>query len=142
MNINLMKASPEELKAYGRDELGISLSLTMKPETMRQRIIDACNEQGKPVPISKEDDGPKDAGDGYTKIVIQKQDKPGGSDPVFVGYQGRGYTIPRGVPVDVPNPVVHILENAIQDIHTQDPETGEMVTQKVPSYPFQVLSAA
>lgn len=45
-------------------------------------------------------------------ITIHTSDAEGGQDAVNIGLNGYMYQVPRGIPVDVPAEVVHILENA------------------------------
>ncbi len=35
--------------------------------------------------------------------------------------------------------IVEVLNHAIQDIVTQDPDSGEIYHEDVPSYPFQIV---
>lgn len=57
--------------------------------------------------------------------------------PVFVGYQGVGWSIQRGKPARVPVPVVHILQNAIKSHYDCD-EEGNITESLVPLYPFTI----
>lgn len=61
--------------------------------------------------------------------------------PVPVGVNGRAYLIERGVEVDVPESVVHVLNLAVEQSPVLD---GERVTgfRSVPRYPVQVLGEA
>lgn len=151
--INISNPNIEELKvqlkSFARDGLGISLTSNMLPETMIQKIRDECIEKGVQEPFFEQTVvsglDPTDAADlpkpGYTRIVIAKQDnKNGGAEPAFVGFQGVGYTIPRGIECDVPRGVVNILGNAIQDIITQDEETHDLHSESMQTYPFEIRS--
>ena len=55
--------------------------------------------------------------------------------PVFVGVQGVGWKINRGVMARVPMPVVHALQNAIKSHFNCDLE-GNITESLVPLYPF------
>lgn len=67
------------------------------------------------------------------KIMIPKT-KDETSD-VFVGVNGVGFLIKRGVAVDVPDFVVDALNNAVES--KLDPDTGTY--SDVPSYPVSIL---
>ena len=45
-------------------------------------------------------------------ITIHTSDAEGGHDAVPIGLNGYMYQVPRGMPVEVPEELVHILENA------------------------------
>lgn len=45
-------------------------------------------------------------------ITIHISDAEGGQDAVFIGLNGYSYQVPRGVPVEVPEELAKILENA------------------------------
>ena len=57
--------------------------------------------------------------------------------PVFVGVQGVGWALKRGVKLRVPEPVVHVLSNAIKTHYNCDLE-GNIESTEVPAYPFTV----
>lgn len=137
-DFNLATADKHQLKYYG-GTIGLNLSLAMSEETMRDRIQDHCNANGIEAPVSEVGTSAKDKKQPRVKINIAKQDKPGGGDPVFVGVQGVGYTIPRGINVDVPAPVVEVLKNAKQDRIFQD-EDGNIHSEEVLTYPFQTVA--
>lgn len=46
------------------------------------------------------------------ELTIHPGEGENGRDPVYVGLNGTGYQIPRGIPVSVPVELVEILENA------------------------------
>jgi len=143
--IDLDNASREEMKQYGMDELGISLSMAMREDTMRQKVRDEMTRQG-----IKEGTPPVKLGGAHgihgdkskwVTINIQRTEDKRGNEPVFVGFQGKGYTIPRGVDVAVPPAIEHILNNAIKTLYSQDVETlGELIARDVPSYPYQIVA--
>jgi hypothetical protein len=148
--INIANPNTEELKvqlkAFARDNLGITLQANMLPENMIQKIRDTCGEKGVNEPFFEQTAVPgieqTDAADlpkaGTVRIVIAKTDKKDGAEPAFVGFQGIGYTIPRAVECDVPRGVVGILGDAKQDIITQDEDTNELLSETVQTYPFEI----
>jgi len=137
---NLATADKHQLKFYAKNELSLNLSMAMTETTMRERIQKHCVENDMDAPVARVD-GKQGKKDGkYITINVAKQDKKGGAEPAFVGIQGVGYTIPRGINVDVPASVVEVLKNAKQDIVTQDSETGEIHKEEILTYPFQIVS--
>jgi len=137
---NLATADKHQLKFYAKSELGLNLTLAMTETTMRERIQKHCVENDMDAPVARVD-GKQGKSDGkYITINVAKQDKKGGAEPAFVGVQGVGYTIPRGINVAVPAAVVEVLKNAMQEIVTQDPETGEIDREEILTYPFQIVS--
>jgi len=70
-------------------------------------------------------------------VTINAAEGDGGNDPVFVGHNGFGYQIPRGVPVDLPVEVLQILKDAKTTIsHVGD--GGKLVERTVQRYTWQV----
>lgn len=49
---------------------------------------------------------------------------------LYVGLNGRGYLIRTGEPVDVPKPIVEILDNAVMSTPVIDPSTRQVVGYK------------
>jgi len=142
-DFNLATADKPALKVWAINNINLNLSLAMNEDTMRQRILDKCSELNIDPPVSKihaKGGAAKNKKSKYITINVAKQVGPGGSEPAFVGVQGVGYTIPRGINVDVPESVVEALNNAVQDIVTQDPDTAEILHEDVLTYPFQVIS--
>lgn len=137
---NLATADKHQMKFWAKNTLGLSLTLSMTDSTMRERIQDFCMKNDIAQPVAKIDGtrGKKHAK--YVTINVAKTDRKGGAEPAFVGVQGVGYTIPRGIDVAVPASVVEVLKNAVQDIVTQDPEDDQIYHEDVMAYPFQVVS--
>lgn len=152
--INIANPNIEELKvqlkSFARDNLGVTIPSNMLPENMIQKIRDACGEKGVQEPFFEQTtvsgveqtDTSNLPKAGYVRIIIAKQDnKNGGTEPAFIGFQGTGYTVPRGIECDVPRGVVNILGNAKQDIITQDEDTNELLSETIQTYPFEVRSS-
>ncbi len=142
MSINLVTASKAELKAYAKNDLDLSLPLTMNEDTMRDRIIARCKDLNIEVPQVKVAAKSGHKADKYVTINIAKTDRHDGSENAFVGVNSVGYSIPRGINVDVPDFVVEALKNAVQDIVTQDPESGELYSEPVLTYPYMIVAHA
>lgn len=139
---DIEKATPEELIDYARDELGIVLTRNMKSGTMRQRIADACKEQGKSLPIP-ERVAPEIGKTGMVTINIQRTAEKGGGAPVFVGFQGRSFMIPRGKNIPVPAAIEEILHNAVKTVHEMpdaDSPDSELQSRDVPAHPYQIIA--
>ena len=139
---NLATADKHELKFYGNNALGLNLTNNMNEETMRKKILEHCEAEGLDAPKSEVNAPAGAKKQPWVTINIAKQDKKGGAEPAFVGLQGVGYTIPRGVDIDVPPGVVGILQNAKQEIVTQDPDSGEIEKEEIYTYPFQIIRKA
>lgn len=137
---NLATADKHQLKFYAKNELDLNLSLSMTETTMREKIQKHCAENDIKAPVAQVDGARGKKHGKYITVNIAKQDKKGGAEPAFVGVQGVGYTIPRGIDVAVPAAVVEVLKNAMQEIVTQDPETGEIDKEEILTYPFQIVS--
>lgn len=147
-DFNLATADQPTLKAYAFNTYGLKLPVNMLADNMRLRIIKHCKENNLESPISeietKHDVAAKKRGDkvDYFIVNISKSDKPGGTEPVFVGVQGVGYTIPRGIEIKVSGAIVEVLRNAITDNVTQDAdEEAEIHHDEVPTYPFSYRPA-
>lgn len=146
---NLNTATKEEMKQYARDELGIALPLTMNEATMRQKIRDRMAELGvsdahapnsETVCTAKGDSTKAGKRKNYVTIIVAKSQEKGGGQPVFVGVNAKGYTIPRGIPVAVPNFVEYALRQAIQTVYDWDEETLKLTAREVPTYPYNVVA--
>lgn len=156
VSIPIDEASDEQLRWFVEHVLGIPLARkTMRREELLARLhqaghtgpIQAMPGHGSapaPSPAATEEGGGLMPGGSYqagkkAKIVIDRQDGPGGDRPVFVSVNGFSILIPRGEPVAVGLPYVEALANATQTLFDQNMETGEVSARDVPAYPFRVL---
>jgi hypothetical protein len=135
-DFNLATADKHQMKFYAKS-LGLDLSLAMAETTMREKIAKHLTENDIEAPKS-EVAGIKKGAKRFT-IMIPKALGKEGNEPVPVGVQGVLYTIPRAVAVDVPEGVVEVLKNAVQDIVTQD-EDGIIHHDYVPAYAYTVIA--
>ncbi|MDC7704038.1 hypothetical protein [Vogesella indigofera] len=71
-------------------------------------------------------------------FIINIAKEKGNAGDVFIGANGVGYQVKRGVNVEVPEVVVNILRDAISLEY--DPDTME--PREVPSYPFSIVGQA
>ncbi len=138
-NFNLAIADRHQLKFYAKEKLNLTLSLSMKEITMRQKIQDFCTEHDLEAPKAQIAGKGSLRNSEYATINVAKSAEKDGGAPFFVGVQGRGYMIPRGIDVDVPVPVLGVLENAVLDVVTQDEDTAEIMHEDVLQYPFNVI---
>lgn len=73
------------------------------------------------------------------KIKVHKTGRPEESADVYVGVNGIGFQIQRGVEVEVPLPVLKVLEDAIQTAYVETPTAdgkSEYKPHPVQAYPF------
>lgn len=61
------------------------------------------------------------------ELVVNQGEGENGREPVYVGLNGTGYQIPRGIPVNVPVEVLQILDNAVQTVYES---TGSTTTPR------------
>lgn len=126
--LNLNTLTIEELKEQARI-MDIELKGNPSAHTIRTRIQEAMGEakKEKPAPITK-----------HTKRIILAEDATN-NQPVYVGYNGISYRIRRGEPVDVPAPLVEILDHAMQSVPVRDRDGRIDGWKKVHAYPFQIV---
>jgi hypothetical protein len=74
------------------------------------------------------------------RIVIEESDDENSSSDVFVSVNGYGYQIRRGIPIEVPEEVVGVLNHAVTTKMVQNMETYEMTYRDVSRYNFKILS--
>lgn len=84
---------------------------------------------------------------GYARILVHRDPTPGSKNaPIHAAINGRIFSIPRGIEVDVPEPLVGVLANAKtidtsqQADATANSPGGVYRDVERPSYPFQVLA--
>lgn len=94
-----------------------------------------------PPPVAVTSEAPHDLLRAAHKVTIKvhKTGRQDESADVFVGVNGVGYQIQRGVEVTVPEPVLKVLEDAVQTVYVArvgaDGKT-ELKPQPVQAYPF------
>ena len=76
------------------------------------------------------------------KIKIHRTHAGPETDDVYVGVNGIGFQIQRGVDVEVPEPVMKVLEDAVQTVYHKAVLLGKgvLVPNQVPAYPFTRLN--
>lgn len=75
------------------------------------------------------------------RIIIQETMDESAPPEVYVGVNGRGFKIKRGVAVDVPQSVVNVLTEQVKTIWRQQEVDGKpmMISRSVPAYPFSIV---
>lgn len=94
------------------------------------------------IPSDKPLEGKDVSGAKRVKIIIHESADPNAVNPVFVGVNGKGYTITRGQEVDVPNGVLEVLNNARETLYERKKdEYGKeyLSPREALSYPFSIL---
>ena len=69
-------------------------------------------------------------------ITIHTSDLEGGHEAVFLSINGYGYQIPRGIPIEVPTEVLHVLENAKITSYVQGKAAGEFIERTTQRFAF------
>jgi hypothetical protein len=83
---------------------------------------------------------PKGYWDEKIKVLVHRGEGAQGKKPIEVGVNGKVMLIPRGEECDIPRKYFEVIKNAVQEIITQDTETGDRETHKAPLYPYSVIS--
>lgn len=150
--IDLEVATKEELLEYANGELGMSIPEGLAVAGVKKRIKDELKKLGQDV---VESEAPAPAAPVVAKpaakpapvnpfkvmrtIHIHKSSDDTGADQVFVSVNGKSFLIKRGEDVEVPEPVVEVLKNAVETHGYQDRD-GNYHTREVQAYPFMVKS--
>ena len=71
-------------------------------------------------------------------ITIHVSELEGGRDAVSIGINGYTWQVPRGIPVEVPVELVHVLENAKTSTYTSTGKPGEYNEQVNYRFAFSV----
>lgn len=158
VTIKIADATVDQLRWFATTVLGVDLgpNPNIRIETLRSKISAAGYQRdditvpdtiGTPAPAAAPagetpahavDPGSYQRGP-RAKIVIARDEKPGGDRPVFVAVNGKSMLIPRAEPCDVGLPYVEALLHATQTLYDMD-EEGHITSREVPLYPMQILS--
>jgi hypothetical protein len=72
-------------------------------------------------------------------ITIHTSEAEGGHEAVPIGLNGYMYQVPRGMPVEVPEELVSILENAkVTTFHPNPSKAGEFIERTNNRFAFSV----
>ncbi|MBU3577577.1 hypothetical protein [Polynucleobacter sp. UK-Kesae-W10] len=69
-------------------------------------------------------------------ITVHTSEAEGGHEAVFLSINGFGYQIPRGIPVEVPEEVLQVLENAKTTSYHPGDKAGEFVERTAHRFAF------
>jgi hypothetical protein len=133
----LEKMTKKDLIEHGNLTFGLSLNANHHKED----IVNAIERAGMRFRGNQDlSAGDVELKPDYTKIRLSAGELNPTGRPVIVGLNGKMYSIPVGVEINVPNPLVEILSNAIKKVYKQDPRTNELIVSEVNSYPFSIIA--
>lgn len=152
MSIN-KRASAANISKYIRETMGL-----VPPETEEKDVLIAFIKEnnGEVGPDEDEQKGKAPVGsDGVdsasginmkdrVNILIPKTDDERGSEDVFVGCNGAGFLIKRGVRAKVPRAVLGVLKDAVtkklvEVLKENGDSTGAYEYVDVPTYNYQIV---
>lgn len=158
VTVKIADATVDQLRWFVTAVLGIDLgpNPNIRIETLRSKISAAGYQRDDiAVPTNVGTPAPATASAGETpahavdpgsyqrgpkaKILIDRQEGPGGDRAVFVAVNGKSMLIPRAEPCDVGLPFVEVLAHATQTLYDMD-EAGNISSREVPLYPMRILS--
>lgn len=137
MNVN-RASSKEDLVTYVREVMGVDpgdrtrmelLDLIEENKSDSAAVVPPMDVVSEAMPSAKRE---------RTKIIIPKVESAMGNADVFVAVNESTYLIRRGEEVEVPNPVVEALRNAVERRARQN-DDGTLEHYEIPAYPFQVV---
>ena len=131
MSIDLTTADRDELIDYIRSTLGINPSQDSTDDELRAMALGPKGRKKASKPAASD----------MAVINIHKVGGPMGKQDVFVAVNDRTFLIKRGVDVEVPKSVLHVLQNAVEDVYEYDEEARDLVKREVQAYPFTVVQA-
>lgn len=108
----------------------------MKEQEKKEIVVESnliIEDAGNKLPPKEKEAEPK------VKILIEQQEGVETQERVFVSVNGYAYSIKRGIPVEVPESVVRVLETSIQTKMYQNVESGEITYRDVPRVNFRII---
>jgi hypothetical protein len=75
----------------------------------------------------------------YVEVLIATEERPGGSEPIPVGLNGRVMWIERAKPQRIPRDYYQVLLDAVKQVYDPNPAGGTMPPRNVPTYPVSLL---
>jgi hypothetical protein len=153
--VKITEASDEQLRWYAANVLGLDISVAAKRPGVISKIaaVHDCDSIAVPPEIGcprlePASDRPAHAvipgsyqSGGKRRVIIERQEGPGGDRPVFVAVNGVGILVPRGEPCNLAEPYIEALENAVQTVYHQDGD-GNLIPRDVQIHPMRVLGRA
>lgn len=149
--IAFSRAKAEDLRQFAVEHLGLEVAQGAPRADMIALIKTAWDEDhilvepasDEPAPVSIAAAAPAAPPAGKVRIIIDQQEGPGGSEPVFLSVNGRAMLVPRGEEVDIPAHYFEVLKNAERHVYDVDKESRmSNAPRVVPQYPHRVISAA
>lgn len=140
--MNLTRMNKAELKDHAIERLGLAEEAA--EEMSREQLIAYIREndaelseeselkveEAKPAAKGKK-------GEKKVKIIIHEQEGIGGTQDVTVSVNENAYQIKRGHEVEVPESVVHVLENAVITAYEPHPDKkGEYIERHYRRFNF------
>lgn len=131
-----------QLRAYARNEFGVTLPPALKREGCIARIKQLAGEGGDPESkVTELARGRKKLNEPYVTIILHKTTNHGGDRPLPLNANGYDVLIPRDVPVSVPMRVLEVLRHSVEDRYTQGPD-GALIKQQIKCNPFSIVNNA
>lgn len=123
-------------------EVAKHMRVAVSKDASIEDIIESLNQKQRGKVVAQIADTDSGLKPGYARIVIDETQNSSRQTPVYMYDNGLEFTIPRGVPVDVPQRVVRHLQSSVVKRRRQiDGEDGrpKTVMSMVMQYPMQVL---
>lgn len=153
--IAIKDATDNELRQFGRDNMGLTLPPNCKRDTLIAKIKATWNKDyiliaEEEAKQSQDGDAPRPVTDAQqpperkmVRIHIAVTEDRGGDEAVPVGVNGKVMLIPRGQDCDIPEEYYEVLKNAISYKYEPLPDGKGLNPEprKVPMYSFQVIAA-
>ncbi len=167
--IKIAEADYETLSNYCRDTLGIEVKAKTPLPALRAKVSTATGgnteitifegedispvikaaaaqqaeaiipraNQGKPDPLKYDsDEEPPER----VEVQIHVQDRPGGSEPVQIGVNGKLMLVPRNKRVSIPWAYFEVLSKAVETRYDPLPEGGLSEPRYVHRYPYTLFT--
>lgn len=146
----LKSAKKEEIISHIREVMGLVPPDGATKDELFAFIVENGGEVGAGSDETESKGAGVDAASGVNlrdrvDIKIQKTSEAGGAEDVFVGVNGAGFLIKRGVKANVPMAVVHVLRVAVtkklvEKLDDKGDATGAFEYQDVQTYPFEIVN--
>ena len=157
------EATPEQLRKFARDYLGINHPSHTKPETTLAAVkdgwaqphilVDDGAEPAEQAPVSRAQpaatavepepeimpEPETELPEPMVRLVLGEQPGAGGKRAVPVGVNGVAMLIPRNIECEVKLRYFEALKDAVETHHEQDESTGDMTSRDIVSYPYSVI---
>lgn len=152
--IPIGEATEDQLRLFAINTLGIDIKAVAKIETVRARVVAAwdkpditvdepksepaeASSKVAPKPVTDEQQAPEK---NMVRLILLVTEEAGGADDVQVGVNGKIMLVPRGKPVEIPEPYFESLAHAVTHKYDALKDGGmDPIPRKVQLYPYQVL---